>query len=62
MVEPINLNKVRKARAQADAKAEAERNRTSFGRTRAQKAAEAAARDAAARLLDGSRREPPKDD
>lgn len=62
MVEPINLSKVRKARARADAQAKAAQNRASFGRTRAQKAAEASARDAAARALDGSRREPTEPD
>ena len=61
MAEPINLNKVRKARAQAAAKAKAAENRAGFGRTRAEKASDAAARDATIRTLDAHRREPPKD-
>jgi hypothetical protein len=57
MVEPINLNKARKARDKARAKAEAAANRASHGRTRQEKAAEALKAEAAARLLDGARRE-----
>ena len=46
---PINLNKVRKARAKAEAKAKADANAVKFGRTRAERAADEAqaARDTA---------------
>lgn len=37
MVEPINLNKARKARARSDAKSRAAENRVRFGRTKAEK-------------------------
>jgi hypothetical protein len=57
MVEPINLNKARKARDKARDKAEASANRARFGRTKAEKAAEKLNTDAAARKLDGARRE-----
>jgi hypothetical protein len=57
MVEPINLNKARKARDRARGKVEAAANRTRFGRTKAEKAADKLGADAAARKLDGARRE-----
>ncbi len=41
MSEVINLNKVRKARAKAEAKTRAVENRAAFGRTKADKKAEA---------------------
>lgn len=37
MTEPINLNKVRKARVRADDKAQAAENRVRFGRSKAEK-------------------------
>jgi len=37
MVQPINLNKVRKARALAEAKRQAAENRVHFGRTTGEK-------------------------
>ena len=37
MVDPINLNKARKARAQAAERAQAQQNRVRFGRTKAEK-------------------------
>ena len=57
MAEPINLNRLRKAKAKAEAKTQAAANRTKFGRTGAQKQAEKldAARKEAA--LEGSKRE-----
>lgn len=58
MTTPINLNKARKARAKADAKAQAATNRVAFGRTKAEKALEAARKDKAAKTLDAARREP----
>jgi Domain of unknown function (DUF4169) len=57
MGEVINLNKARKTRGLAQAKAEAANNRVLFGRGKAEKAAQEAARKAAARLLDGARRD-----
>jgi hypothetical protein len=59
MAEIANLNKARKARAKAEAKRDAEANRASHGRTkseRARDAAEVVRRDA---TLDGARVEPP---
>ncbi len=53
----INLNRARKARARDAARAEADANRAKFGRTKAEKAAEAHARDRARALLDGAKRE-----
>lgn len=57
MVEPINLNKARKARARVAAKAQAAENRVRFGRTAAEKAAARADAERAARELDGAQRE-----
>ena len=56
MAEPINLNKVRKARAAAEKKAEAATNRAAFGRTKAQKSLEKAQSEKAKRELDAKRR------
>jgi hypothetical protein len=57
MVEPINLNKARKARDKALDKSAAAANRARFGRTKAEKAADKRNADVAARKLDGARRE-----
>jgi hypothetical protein len=57
MSEPINLNKARKARAKADAEAKAAENRAKFGRTKAQKTADALKAVQRAALLDGAKRE-----
>ena len=57
MAEIINLNRARKARARAEKAADADANRHRFGRTKAQKAAEALDREQAERTLDGARRE-----
>jgi hypothetical protein len=38
LVEPVNLNKFRKAKARADKEQRAQENRIKFGRTKAQKA------------------------
>jgi len=56
-MEPINLNRVRKARAKAADKAKAQENRAKHGRTGAQKAADRAGAEAAVARLDGHRRE-----
>ena len=57
MAEIINLNKARKAKARVDKSARADANRARFGRTKAQKRAEAAETAKLARLLDDSKRD-----
>lgn len=57
MVEPINLNKARKARASADGKRQAAENRVQFGRTRAEKDLAKARGEKASRALDQAKRE-----
>ncbi len=52
-----NLNRVRKARARAEAGRTADANRARFGRTRAERAADAADRARRDALLDGAKRE-----
>lgn len=52
MAEIVNLRMARKAKARRDADVQAASNRAKFGRTRAQKAADDAARDALARHVD----------
>jgi hypothetical protein len=55
MAEIINLNKVRKAKAAVDKAARAEANRAKFGRTKAQKQAEAEEAYRRTKLLDDSK-------
>lgn len=57
MAEIINLNRARKARVKASAKVAAEVNRARFGRTRAQKLADASEAAKTAKLLDDSKRD-----
>jgi len=57
MAEIINLNKARKAKAAVDKTALAEQNRARFGRTKAQKQAEADEAYRKAKLLDDSKLE-----
>jgi len=57
MAEIINLNRARKAKARADAGKQAEANRAKFGRTKAEKDAEAAEQARRDALLDGAKRE-----
>lgn len=57
MSDPVNLNKIRKARKRADDKARADKNAVKFGRTKARKSAEAAQADRAVRNLDNTKRE-----
>lgn len=52
-----NLNRFRKAKARADKRDQADENAVRFGRTKAQKQAEAAAADKTRRDLDGHQRE-----
>jgi len=57
MADILNLNRARKARARADREAQAAENRTRFGRTKHEKAAEKANTEQVARLLDQHRLE-----
>ena len=57
MAEIINLNKARKARERVDKSIRAEQNRARFGRTRAQKAADAEEAYRRIKLLDDSKLE-----
>lgn len=57
MAEIINLNKARKAKERVDKLAQAEANRAKFGRTKAQKQAEAEEAYRRTRLLDDSKLE-----
>lgn len=53
--EIVNLRRARKQRARQDAEAQAQQNRISFGRTKAERELTEAARDKAARALEGHR-------
>jgi hypothetical protein len=57
MAEILNLNQARKAKTKTDAKTKAVENRAKFGRTKADKALDAARADKLKRDLDGARRE-----
>ncbi|MBY8822998.1 DUF4169 family protein [Sphingomonas colocasiae] len=57
MGDVINLRSVRKAKARAAATAQAAENRARFGRTKAEKLADAQEKSRAERLLDGAKRE-----
>lgn len=57
MVEPINLNKARKARARAADKAKAAENRIRFGRPKAETAASKLESERARRELEGKKRD-----
>jgi hypothetical protein len=58
MAEIINLRSVKKAKTKADTRAQADANATKFGRTKAEKLAEAASKDKAKRVLDGHALDP----
>ena len=58
---PINLNKVRKARARAEAKTRANTNAVAFGRSKAEKAAEGQVVSRMRRDLDGKALKSPDD-
>ncbi|MCI4590342.1 DUF4169 family protein [Sphingobium sp. BYY-5] len=58
----INLRQARKAKARADKLNQADANRAKFGRTKAQRAADSAAEQKRAALLDGARLEKKGDD
>ncbi|WP_082554749.1 DUF4169 family protein [Caulobacter sp. Root1455] len=57
MAEILNLNQARKAKTRTDAKTKAVENRAKFGRTKADKALDAARADKLKRDLDGAKRE-----
>jgi len=57
MAEIVNLNRARKAKARVDATKQAEANRAKFGRTKAEREAEAAEQARRKALLDGAKRE-----
>jgi hypothetical protein len=57
MADIINLRRVRKAKQRDERTASAQENRRRFGRTKAEKATEAAEREKAARALDDHRRD-----
>ncbi|WP_019833984.1 DUF4169 family protein [Sphingomonas sp. PR090111-T3T-6A] len=57
MAEIVNLNRVRKAKARVDAAKQAETNRAKFGRTKAEREAEATEQARRKALLDGAKRE-----
>jgi hypothetical protein len=57
MAEIVNLNRARKAKARVEATQQAEANRAKFGRTKAEREAEAAEQARRKALLDGAKRE-----
>jgi ribosomal protein L19E len=57
MAEIININRARKQRARAASVIKAEENRVRFGRTKAEKQADAAERARVDKLLDESKRD-----
>lgn len=57
MGEIVNLNRVRKAQARAADKSRAAANRAAFGRTKAEREAQALKDALAARRLDGAKRD-----
>ena len=60
MTTPVNLHKVRKAKAKAEAEQRAKENRAKFGRTKSEKKLEAAKAEKQAKLTEGHRRESPE--
>jgi len=57
MGEVINLRRARKAKARVDAASTAAANRAAFGRTKAERAADAAEKARHDKTLDGAKRE-----
>ncbi len=55
MTTPVNLNRVRKAKARAEAKARADENAVKHGRTKAERLLEAATTEQARKMLDRHR-------
>jgi len=61
MSKVVNLNRFRKQKARAEADKQAAENRVRFGRSKAEKAREAAVAEEARRRLDQLRRDPAPD-
>ena len=61
MPDPVNLNKVRKARAKAEKRAQADGNSVAFGRTKAEKQLEKARAEKARATLEAHRRDTPRE-
>ncbi len=57
MADIINLRQARKTRARNDAAANADTNRAKFGRTKAERARDAATRASLDQTLDGAKRD-----
>ncbi len=57
MAEIINLRQARKAQKRHQAEVTASANRAKFGQTKAERSAQSAENERAARLLDGAKRE-----
>ena len=57
MTDIVNLKRVRKAKARSEAEAKAEANRIAHGRTKTEKKLTKAEQEAAARKLDGHKRD-----
>ncbi|MBF9031483.1 DUF4169 family protein [Rhodobacterales bacterium HKCCE3408] len=57
MSQPVNLNRFRKDKAREERKAKADANAAKFGRTKAERIAEAAREAQARKLLDGHKRD-----
>ena len=57
MEKPVNLNRFKKEKARAAKKARADENAVKFGRTKAQKDAEAKLTELDKRRLDGAKRD-----
>ena len=53
---PVNLNRFRKAKKRAEKQATAAQNRVKFGRTKSEKARDAANADKLRRTVEGARR------
>lgn len=60
MNDPVNLNRFRKAKVRACKTTNADANAVLFGRTKGEKDQQAHVVDKAVRLLDGHKREDPK--
>lgn len=59
MADVVNLRMARKAKARSAQQVQAQANRAKFGRTKGEKAHDAADTARLARILDGARREEP---
>lgn len=59
MADPINLNRVRKARARAEKDALAAENRAGFGRSKAERQKAAAEKSLVQKMVDAHKRDTP---